>query len=250
MALGYLNTTITNRHEDGITFDIKDMHKASGATMQMSKYIAAVQRAIATINKNPLTYTDSDKTIHRIYWISKDSEHPDHTKVTVHLTDKIEQLFSMITGSYTQCLLKNLFLLKTPYAARIYELVMQYKPKYKRVPVITLDELRLLLGLVDEKKTRYKTYNELQRFVINPAIADINAQTDIELTFKPIRLARVVNAISFTYQFKSKQHEDEYIPKKKAAPAAVSVAALAATAKQTTAQLAEQFAADFAAKIA
>ena len=242
MALGYLNTTIVNRDKDGITFDIQDMHKASGSKMQMSKYIKTVKKAVSTINNNPLRYIEGENTEVTDYWLTRHKINPGTTTITIFLSDKIAEAFSQISRSYTQCLLKYVFLLKTIYAARIYELAMQYKPKYKAVPIITLDEFRLLLGIED----KYKTYNELQRFVLNPALEEINAVTDIELSFRPERLGRFVTAIRFHYKFKSEKHEQEYIPKKKPIKAPQSTRQL----QVTTDQLQKKYADEFAAKIA
>ena len=242
MMLGYLNTTIINRTQDGITFDLKDMHRLTGSKMRMDKYIKVVTKAIDTINNQPLYICGDDGKRSKYYWLAGNDDYPldpNNNTVTLYLSSRIAELFSQLKGSYTQCLLKNVFLLKTSYAARLYELVMQYKPNYKKVPVITLDEIRLLLGIED----KYKTYNELQRFVVVPALTEINKLTDIDLTFTPERLGRFVNAIRFTYQFKSPEQEQEYIPTKRAARAAPK-------STTSTAQLAAQFNADFAAKVA
>lgn len=77
------------------------------------------------------------------------------------------------------------------YSFRLYELaVKMLKMKNK---AIELNNLRTILQL--EKK--YLEYKEFNKFVIKPALADINEKSDILLTLEPIKKGRKVVAFEF-----------------------------------------------------
>lgn len=62
--------------------------------------------------------------------------------------------------------------------------------------VIPVKDLREKLGIL----TKYPKFSDFRRRVILPAIKIINAKTDIQVTWEPIKKGRTIEAISFEYK--------------------------------------------------
>ena len=211
MGLGLLDTTAINRSGDAITFDIADLHKVSKSKLRKDRYIAIIKQSLKDIKNSPLSLVNPvTKDFREIPWLSELSGNLNTNKITLYFNQRVLDLFSEIKGDYTQCLLRNTMPLKTTYAKRLYQMVMQYKPPQK-VSAIALGEFRSMLQLLDS----YPDYNDLNRYVIIPAIKDINKQTDILLNARPVKTGKTVNALQFSYKFKSKNQADVYQPSTK-----------------------------------
>ena len=93
---------------------------------------------------------------------------------------------------YTKYKLSNIIGFKNFYSMRIYEILKQYEKLGKRA--IKIEELRYMLGL-EEK--HYKTYRDLKRWVIKPAMKIINEKTDIKVTFEEFKNAHSTEGLTF-----------------------------------------------------
>lgn len=214
MSLGLLNTTVINTNNNAITFDIADLYALSNTKLRKDRYISTIKKAINDLYNKSITMANPiTKQIKQYRWlITKEAYYDisDH-RVTLHFHPDLLTLFSEIEGNYTQCLLKNVMPLKSSYAKRLYQVAMQYKPPERKIPEISLGEFRQMLALLDS----YPDYKELNRRVIMPAIKDINKQTDILLNVIPVKTGKTVNALQFTYRFKSKSQQSAVIPSAK-----------------------------------
>lgn len=75
-------------------------------------------------------------------------------------------------------------------------MLMQWK--IKRTLTITVDELKDRLEIAD----KYKAFANLKQKVIDTAIEEINACSDIVVSYEPIKRGRKVVSVRFDYVFK------------------------------------------------
>lgn len=94
--------------------------------------------------------------------------------------------------------------LKCSYAVILYEFLRDYLTS-PAVPMMDIEEFRNLLG-VDESK--YKSFPDFRRKVLNPAVEEINLKTDICCRFELIKEAGVRNKYSHIRFFVSKKTGD------------------------------------------
>ncbi|MFK4064179.1 replication initiation protein, partial [Brucella anthropi] len=78
------------------------------------------------------------------------------------------------------------------YAVRLYELMSQFLKLGERS--CTLDQLRQMLDLGD----KYQDVKNLRVRVIDPALKELNANTDLAVTAEPMRKGRKIVGFSFT----------------------------------------------------
>ena len=87
--------------------------------------------------------------------------------------------------------------LQSRYAMRLYECLIRFKAS--KLLNITLDELRFRFGLLD---TEYKVMSDFKKRVLDMAVKDINANTDITVSYDQHKQGRTIT--SFTFKFKQK----------------------------------------------
>lgn len=92
--------------------------------------------------------------------------------------------------------------LKSIYAIRIFELLLQYVSIGSRV--IDIVDLRAYCGITQEQ---YADYFDLKRYVINKAKLEINSKTEYEIDYKEIKESRKFVAIEWIIKKKNLEKE-------------------------------------------
>jgi len=106
---------------------------------------------------------------------------------------------------YTQTMLLTYLALFSKYSKRIYEILKSYlyvkgnQEKLYRVTHVEygLDELKRLVNAEN-----YDRYPDFRRFVLETAAREINAVTDISISFEPIKTRHKTTGVRFTFHHK------------------------------------------------
>lgn len=149
-------------------------------------------------------------------WCSRAEFNEDTSMISLKFHDDMKDylLFMLENRGFTKFLLKYALPLSSTYAQRFYEMFrgLVYPGagvSYMRVDIADLKER---LDLTD----RYPAYKDFRKRVLQTAESEINAKTDICISFKEIRhktRGRPIEAINVTIQLKeSMTHEwDRYL---------------------------------------
>ena len=130
----------------------------------------------------------------RMRWVSSVAYHDNQGFVTLDFSPQIKPYLSQLNGMFTCYQLTNIAQLKSPYSVRLYELLCQWRSKGERV--IELSELRELLVL----NSLYPRFADLKKRVIQPAVAELNAKTDLLVTVTTERQGRAIVRLLFAFQ--------------------------------------------------
>lgn len=98
---------------------------------------------------------------------------------------------------YTRYALEWVLDMKSKYGIRLYELLASYL-NIKTVQRYDIDELRHLLGCEN-----YSAYSDFRKYVLEPAVKDINDASNIYATYKVIKNGRRVSEIEFTVDYRN-----------------------------------------------
>lgn len=133
---------------------------------------------------------------------------------TVEISPIFKPYLLALKNNYTKYTLSNIMQLTTVNAIRNYELFKQYESLGCRT--FSVDEYRKILGIED----KYPDNTDLRRYVIEPAIAEINEKTDLlvkyhtsgrgkrtELRFDIKRRKFEAGTVDSTVQMKSKKKQ-------------------------------------------
>lgn len=101
---------------------------------------------------------------------------------------------------FTQYLLSQTANLTSIYSARLYELLIQWRSTGK-TPIFELDNFRDQLGIgVNE----YQRMHHFKARVLETAINEINAKTDITATYEQHKKGRTITGFSFNFKQKKR----------------------------------------------
>jgi len=156
------------------------------------------------------TYSDGSEVLVR--WFDTAKIQPSTGEMSIILSQSIKPyLIGLIERAkaggegYTQTLLLTHLALQSKHSKRLYEILKSYLyssgslEKLYRVTVLEyeMDELKKLMNA-----GTYGRYQDLRRKVLDVATREINALTDIAVSYAPVKTGRKTTGISFTFQHK------------------------------------------------
>lgn len=151
-------------------------------------------------------------------WVHTAKFSEEDQSATLHFTDTLEPYISSLVNNFTQYRLGTIAQLTNKYASRIYELILMWhnndiwqaekmNTKAKTIKEIEIDEFRFLLDLT----SKYKQFNELKKYVVEPCVKQINENTDMNLTVQFKRSGRSYRHIQLAYEKKPSEKTIEPI---------------------------------------
>lgn len=123
---------------------------------------------------------------------------PDNLQIQVKFADDIKPYLSELKRNFSSYKLKNIVQLKSIYAIRLYEWFVSWSSQNQYYKELEIAELREKLALDD----KYSEISSLKKFVIEPAIKQINEKTDFQIDVSYKKFKREVRWIQFRFNQK------------------------------------------------
>jgi len=124
-------------------------------------------------------------------WLSSYEYIPKKGHIVCSFDPKLKPYLLQLKEQFTKYQLENILKFKSVYSIRLYELAKSWEARGDFT--VSVVEIRDVLGIGD----KYKLYNDLKRYVLERSIKEINALTDIKLSFKEKKLGRKVTDLVF-----------------------------------------------------
>jgi len=140
------------------------------------------------------TFDREQKIRGRFRWVDSVKYWDGEAKVTLSFCNHIIPYLTLLHQQFTTYELKQITQLKTAYAIRFYELLVQFLKTGERF--ISLEKLRELLEL----KTEYRRFFDFKKRIIDPAIVDINASTNLIVEWDVVKKGRAITGLIFVFQ--------------------------------------------------
>lgn len=156
------------------------------------------ERYVIIDNPDP---TDKTLKYTKTRWISAINYHSDAGKVSLIFAAFMIPYLSELQGQFTFYLLENISGMTSIYAIRLYELLMQWKTTGTRE--IEIDWLKKQF----EIENGYERMFDLKKYVIDPAVKDINTHSNYQVAWEQRKTGRRVTHLIFT--FAEKQPEPQ-----------------------------------------
>lgn len=135
--------------------------------------------------------TEDEKHVTKFRWVSSQTYFKNEGRFKIALTNEIMPYLTQLKGQFTQYQLNHISGFSSVHAIRLYELFTQYKRLGERY--ITVEDLKKWLQLED----RYDRYNNLNQWVLTPALEEINEKSDIFVEYEPIKRGRKIVGVEF-----------------------------------------------------
>lgn len=136
-------------------------------------------------------------------WVDRIVYHDKQGKISLSFSAHLHPHLSQLIGKFTRYTLENVKNLKSIHSIRLYELLAQYLEEGSRF--IGVDDLRVMFDLID----KYPKYADLRKWVIDPAVEEINTKSNLMVSYKPEKKGRTVVRLWFTIADK-KQNEFKF----------------------------------------
>lgn len=128
---------------------------------------------------------ETDKTYTQL-WLFSSVEYKKGTgSFEVEISKKALPYLQNLLDNFTSMQLKSILMCSSKYAKRFYMLGCRWRGR-GAVPNMTIDELKIMLGLKDPKgkeKEQYKNFADFKRKVLDIAVQQVNEHTDIMLDY-------------------------------------------------------------------
>ncbi|MGR6504334.1 replication initiation protein [Shewanella sp. Koi 1] len=114
--------------------------------------------------------------------------------ITITWTDEVLKYISSLQSRFTTYKLRHIANLQSAHSIRLYELLMKFNATGERV--IYVDDFRSALGISD----KYPQFRDLNKWVIKPAVDELNQRSDLTINYETIKKGRTVAALSFEFK--------------------------------------------------
>ena len=173
-----------------------------------------IEAATNRLFERELLFGDPDTGKYsRNRWVKRVDFDKDTKTVTLWFNETLAPYFFELTKNYTSYRVKYAAQLTSIYAIRIYELIVSWYCQNRTFWEISLDDLRMMLGVT----AKYKQFGQLREKVIEIALNQINESTDFELDVSYRKRGRSYTHIQFRFNRKNEAvAEDEARKAKKA----------------------------------
>jgi len=135
----------------------------------------------------------------RFRWVDGVKYFDGEGRAEIDFTKWVKPYLTELKDNYTSYRLLDIGRLRSAHAIRLYELLMRYQDTGFRTD--KLERLKELFG-VQEK---YSKWYEFDRWVLKPAVKNINESSNWKVTYKTFKKGRKIDRIDFKFHLKSQQ---------------------------------------------
>jgi plasmid replication initiation protein len=164
----------------------------------------ALADAVETLFNRRATVDVYDKKRDRIRpmavrWVTAMAYEENEGLITLRFGHEVVPEITRLEENFTSYELEQVAGLKSAYAVRLYELLIQWRTAGK-TPVFEINQFRSQLGLgVNE----YPVMGNFKARVLDAAVKQINGHTDIKVTYEQHKSGRSITGFSFKFKQKS-----------------------------------------------
>ncbi|MNJ51410.1 Replication initiation protein [compost metagenome] len=153
---------------------------------------AALDDAASRLFERDIRRYVKGKVVERMRWVFHVKYREGQGCVELGFSPTVLPHLTMLNREFTSYQLKQIGNLSSFYAVRLYELMSQFLKLGQRE--CTLEQLRQMLDLGD----KYQDVKNLRVRVLDPALKELNANTDLAASAVPTRKGRKIVGFSFT----------------------------------------------------
>lgn len=175
-------------------FDMVDFAKLCGIQCHGENY-KNFKESLKALADNSF-WIETPKKDMLIRWLERLEIDKYETTVSLRLDDRLKPYLLKMKENFTVFNFGSTLLMNSKHSIRLFEILMSYKSL--GMVEFTLDELKETLECGE-----YAEYKNFRRFVIEKALNEINALTEITVEYKPIKHGRSVYSLLFIITEKS-----------------------------------------------
>lgn len=127
--------------------------------------------------------------------------------IEIAFAPKVQPLLCELKNRFTLYALEQVASLTSIHAVRLYELLIAWRTTGK-TPVLELQDFRQKLGIEPDEYPRMTNFKQR---VLDPAVAQINAHTDINASYTQHKKGRSITGFSFTFTLRQPARDTQIV---------------------------------------
>lgn len=133
-----------------------------------------------------------DKHHRKMRWVSAVQYHDGEGWAKLSFTPHVTPHLTSLSGKFTEYRLGQVANLRSTYAVRLFEWCIEFVDTGWMQ--IRLDDLVQRLGVA------YTRYADIRRYVIEPAVTELQAKSNLDITWEPVKTGRAVTSVRFEFR--------------------------------------------------
>lgn len=181
-------------------FDLKDLCAVCGISQNTKNYANFKENIEKLANITFWWETDEAHELHRLF--EKVKIYKRDTRVSIKIDDVLKPHLLNQRENFVAYLFENVLVMKSKYSKYLYRLLktFAYMGEYETSLIVLKDSLQCS----EDYSGRYDNF---RKYVLDKAMEEINQYTDLEVSYKPIRVGRSIQKIHFTIKPKERDEE-------------------------------------------
>ncbi|TXK21243.1 replication initiation protein [Pontibacter qinzhouensis] len=192
----YLLSLIKKEDERGIMYQVKvkDMMAITGREWHYNQFLEA------TSNLRSREYIiEDEKRVLQVGLLASAEYIKGEGVIELEVSEKVRPYLIDLKSNFTSFRLHAAFSLTSKYAKRIYQIASQWKD-IGESKTFLIHDFKVMLMLKDPKGKEPEQYTKLsmfKKFVLDTAVNQINAHTDLKISYELIKKGRSYQSIRF-----------------------------------------------------
>jgi len=158
--------------------------------MDRASAYGIIREVMLSIAVKPAEFSINGE-MHLCHWFSSVTYAKDAGEFTFRISPEMEPFLMELAGNFTMYRLADVYRFSSASTWKLYENLAKWRAAGKWS--VDLDELRLLLGVAG----KYPIWDDFRKWVIAPALEQINAQSDLTVEYEPTKRGRRFTGLSF-----------------------------------------------------
>ena len=204
-ALSFINPMSGEKLENH-SFDIQDILDFLGVSYKTGFY--HFKDVIDNLrNKDIRIYRKESNSYLETKWISHVEWFFDENRIEIGFAPKLAPYLVSLKESFSSYFLEHIGSLNSTYSIRLFMILSQYKHQGNKDIIYEVESLKEMLSPVENKLNKsvekYKKYNDFKKRVIDPSIEDINLNSQLIVSYEPIKKGRKITSLCFNVAYKN-----------------------------------------------
>jgi len=181
-------------------FSVQEFCRVCGISAVSGKNYQDLRRCVKDLaDKSVWVKLNGDEET-LLRWIEKPYINNTSGQIRIRMDEDMKPYLLQLKDNFTRYELIYTLYFKSKYTIRLYELI-------KSIHFHELEEYHRVFSLAELRKTlggdTYPEYRDFKRRVLDIAVNEINAYSDKQVSYTPLKKGRTVEAIEFTIKTKS-----------------------------------------------
>lgn len=180
-------------------FDILRYAKICGISADNGRIYEETKSLLKGLITKVIWITLPDGSETTVNWVNKVWTNKRSGKARIRIDEDMAPYLFDLQEKFVAYGLQNILAMKSQYSIRLFELFKSYA--FQKSKTFDIDELRKLLMVQNIKS--YTNFKDFRKYVLEIAINEINALTDIKVSYETLRYGRKVVKLKFKIKVKT-----------------------------------------------